>query len=933
MNKLVILIIILTGTSNIALTLGVEINIYEDAKVNSFITKGVLGSAIDSISLLFRTADDLMGINSELAEKKAQQGLLISKRIKSRENIARGYCMLGTIHLVMGKYVEADSFLYEGLRYTKKYNLEILAIVYKGFGYLNYMLEDYEQAYEYYQETIDIYSRIHQDSLAAKYKLNIGKIFSVTNNYNQALKLFSELKDYFESKNYTDQLIRVCNDIGETYLYSLDDKISQGLIHSRSDSAEFNSRLDSVEYYSTKSLYLSEHFAKKDKNDLIQTYINLSKVYYFRDLFSTSNQILEKALALADSLNSVQNKSVISKHLSDNYAALGDSVKAYYFLSQYVKFEKDQQIQKTAKNQARRKIEQQRRISETNKKLFYAALTCLLISFLLILTLYLNFRMKQKANRLLKEMDELKSKLFSNITHEFRTPLTLILGPLEEMLSEGENRNLTRHEVKVMRKNANRLLNLVNQMLDLAKLDAKSMKAELSEADFVQFFKVNVMSFTSVAEQKEISYSWSLPKEPIITFFDEDKVEKIINNLISNALKYCSRGGEVKCGLELIPGNQHMVKFYVSDSGKGIRKEHLAKIFDRFYQVEGMSGSDSFGTGIGLSLTKELLTFLHGEITAESEWGTGSKFTVTLPLGTKHFRENEYILIDPGKNGIQETSIKDISPDEELCFSGDDLTVSNKELPVVLTVEDQADIRNYISKHLKEDFRIMEAGNGLQGFETAIKYLPDLIVTDLIMPEMNGIELCRKLKTDERTSHIPIIMLTARSAMEDKLEGLETGADQYLTKPFHMKEFKLLVKNLIEQRKKLRERFSRDVRLEPRDIAITSADEKFLNRALGIIETHMGDFDFEVNIFQKEMAMSRMQLFRKIKALTNLSPTEFIRTIRLKRAVKLIEQSFGNMAQISYEIGFNNPSYFAKCFKEMYGCQPSDYKKSTKNPK
>ncbi|HSO88477.1 MAG TPA: response regulator, partial [Draconibacterium sp.] len=254
----------------------------------------------------------------------------------------------------------------------------------------------------------------------------------------------------------------------------------------------------------------------------------------------------------------------------------------------------------------------------------------------------------------------------------------------------------------------------------------------------------------------------------------------------------------------------------------------------------------------------------------------------------------------------------------------------DEKLPHVLIVEDHVDIREFIAENLKDTFFIEQAENGKTGLDQAIKFIPDLVITDIVMPEMDGIDLCRSLKTDEKTSHIPVVILTGKTGIDDRLNGLETGADAYLTKPFNIKELRLQVTKLIEQLQKLRERFTRDLRLEPKDIAVTSADEKFITRAMEIIEKNIGNSEFEVRQFEEEMFMSRMQLFRKIKALTNQTPGDFIRTIRLKRAASLIKQKFGNIAQITYEVGFNNPSYFAKCFKDLYGVLPSDYIKNFK---
>jgi DNA-binding response OmpR family regulator len=318
---------------------------------------------------------------------------------------------------------------------------------------------------------------------------------------------------------------------------------------------------------------------------------------------------------------------------------------------------------------------------------------------------------------------------------------------------------------------------------------------------------------------------------------------------------------------------------------------------------------------------------MHGKVTVESTPGKGSKFRVHVPLGKNHLKENEFILIaaeyvaDTRKKIIQEELLS--VPVEEA-----DLYTGEKEhLPLVLIVDDHPDIRTHVKQNLK-DFRVLEAGDGIAGLNISTEHIPDLIVTDLMMPNMDGVEFCKKLKTDERTSHIPVIMLTAKASVENRIEGLETGADDYITKPFNMRELIIRINNLIEQRRKLRERFSKEVTLQPKDIAITSADEKFLNRTIEIIENNMGDGDFDVASLREEVGLSHMQLFRKLKALTDQAPGDFIRTIRLKRAAQLMQKKFGNIAEITYEVGFNNLSYFAKCFRDMFGMSPSEYMKN-----
>ena len=556
--------------------------------------------------------------------------------------------------------------------------------------------------------------------------------------------------------------------------------------------------------------------------------------------------------------------------------------------------------------------------------LIYISLVFLLTSLLFLLTLYWNYRNKQRANKLLTEMDELKTKLYSNITHELRTPLTLILGPLEQMLSSDAQKKPSRKQVKMMRKNANNLLNLVNQMLDLSKIDANSLKLELEETDIVKFVKIRFAAFASLAEQKNIRYYYYFPDEKRTCVFDGGKLEKIINNLVSNALKFTSAGGEVSCRLEFLKNNQIQVR--VSDTGQGIPENELDKIFDRFHQVGGSGSYNKTGTGIGLSLTRELVELMHGKINVNSQLGRGTDFTVILPLGTSHLNKNEYEFVKgySSSNEVvettKETGVKSFDCPSE---NGED-----NDIPMVLLVEDHAEISDFIEENIRDGYKILRAENGAAGLKQATEKIPDLIVSDVVMPEMDGFELCKKLKTDERTSHIPVILLTAKSSDNDKLTGLETGADAYLTKPFSMKELRVRIKMLIEQRRKLRERFKNNLNLEPREIAVTSADERFISRALEIIEKNMGNAEFEVRQFQEEMFMSSMQLFRKIKALTNQTPGEFIRTLRLKRAAQLMDQNFGNIAQVTFEVGFNNPSYFAKCFKEMFGKLPSEYLKN-----
>ncbi len=539
----------------------------------------------------------------------------------------------------------------------------------------------------------------------------------------------------------------------------------------------------------------------------------------------------------------------------------------------------------------------------------------------------------EQKNLQIMEMDQMKTRFFSNVSHEFRTPLTLIIGPLEDILSKEDLTEKNRVAMERMHRNAVRLLGLINQLLDLSKLDAGSMKLELIESDILRFARLIASSFHPLADRKKIDFQVKIPEKEYHTYFDQDKLEKILTNLLSNAFKYTPEEGEVNCQIKIESKgknkDQHFLNIRISDSGPGIPAELVDKIFDRFYQVEGTWQLSSGGTGIGLSLTRELVGLQHGQIKVESAEGKGSSFTIIIPLGKDHLDKNEFLtgktenLEDTGKANL--TLVSGNFGKQKVEEGGIEETDGKAK---ILVVEDSEDVRAHLLDNLEDQFAIQEAVDGVEGLSLATESIPDLIITDLMMPNMDGVELCKKLKTDERTSHIPVIMLTAKASVESRIEGLETGADAYMTKPFNMQELHTRLKSLIEQRRVLRERFSKEAELGPSDIAVTSVDEKFLNKAIQIIEDNLGDFDFDVTAMTGEIGMSRMQLFRKLKALTNQTPSEFIRTIRLKRGAQLLQKKFGNVAEITYEVGFNNLSYFAKCFRELYGVSPSEYAKN-----
>jgi len=473
-------------------------------------------------------------------------------------------------------------------------------------------------------------------------------------------------------------------------------------------------------------------------------------------------------------------------------------------------------------------------------------------------------------------------------------------------------------------RHASRLYSLVNQLLDLSKLEAGKMKLEASEQNIMPLLKKYVLSFSSLAERKKITLSFNTIEKNLSVYIDKDKVEKIVNNLLSNAFKFTPEGGKIEFIVEKLIEE---AEIRIADNGIGIAKERMDKIFDRFYQVDGSHTRKSEGTGIGLALTKELVELHKGKIEVESEYGKGTTFKVLLPLGKDHLKSEEIIekeIKEDVEATIEETDL--VLEDENRKEKTDiDVLLKTNDKPLLLIVEDNSDVRKYIISHLEEDYRIQDAVDGEDGLQEALRQIPDLIISDIMMPKMDGFKLCEKLKTDERTSHIPVILLTAKATDKDKTEGYETGADDYIMKPFDAEVLKARIKNLIEQRRKLREHFKKEGLIELEDKEITSIDKKFLQNIILVINNHLSDTSFSVDMFAEEVSMSRRNLERKLVSLMGDSPGDLIRKLRLIYASKLLMQKFGNISEIALEVGFSNPAYFSKCFREQFGLTPSEY--------
>ena len=540
----------------------------------------------------------------------------------------------------------------------------------------------------------------------------------------------------------------------------------------------------------------------------------------------------------------------------------------------------------------------------------------------------------------LRELDRMKSRFFTDISHEFRTPLTLILAPVGQMLQDLESKNTrdTRPKLLMVRRHAEYLLKLISQLLDLSKVESGTMRLQAAECDLGRTLEPLVFAFTATAEQQGIELRWEDCSDRITLYLDREVIEKIVNNLLANALKFTPRGGTVTVRIGHAIA-QDAAEIVVSDTGAGISRDQLPHIFNRFYQSD--AGRSREGIGVGLALVKELVELQGGTIEVDSAEGAGTIFAVRLPKGRAHLTDDQIVriaevapapppapaLLPPPLDASAVSGPVLPEPGSLAGLAADAAAVAEPldDERAVLIVEDHAEVRAFLRDHLQPHYRVIEAKDGAEGLAQAVAELPDLVLSDVMMGPVNGYELCKALKTNEKTCHIPVVLLTARAGREDKLLGLDIGADCYLIKPFDPSELLVQVRNLIDQRRMLRERFSSSVVLKPSEMAVMPMDEAFLTRVLSVVEHHLSDPEFDVERLGREVGLSRSQLHRKIRALTNQPPTLLIRSIRLQRAAELLRQEAGSVAEVAYLVGFSSQGYFAKCFREQFGCAPRDY--------
>jgi signal transduction histidine kinase/DNA-binding response OmpR family regulator len=819
--------------------------------------------------------------DSERAIEKALRAVSIAEKENLINVLAETYRILAISYRDQQELAKAVSYIRQAETIaTQQKNWDLLARVYNLAGVIDYTRELKDSALAYYT-----------------------KALLVTN-------------EHITTKFHLSQVL---SNIGEIYLEGDPDK--------------------SLQYFSKALASARETRNKSAEAGIIS---DIGRVYIKKKKYDEANGYLLESLGLARKLGLKRVSRHVYYALVDLRLQEGKTTEAFNYMRAYydvrdslLNGSKTRQIVELETRFEKEKQEQRIQLLEQEKTIQRLWTNILIVgSILLVIMLITIYRLhqlrtekarqlletQQALNEKLKETDTLKSRFFANISHEFRTPLALILGPVEEQLRNEKLATGQRKNLGMIQRNAQRLLSLVNQLLDLSKLEAGKMELSVQQGSLGEFLQVVTASFDSLAEHKQISFTKNIGWLETKVGFDADKVEKIVNNILFNAFKFTPPGGKVIFSFQVFAGKKE-VMLSVVDTGRGIPKNEQANIFSAFYQLKNDGEEGQPGTGLGLSLVNELVRLYGGKITLRSELNEGTCIDVLLP-----------VLASPEVPGSRSKQLITERIDKAIPLEAQEIQpavdFAGDERDSILIVEDNAELRNFIASGFRHQFTILSATNGEEGYGLATIHIPNLIISDVMMPKVNGLDFTNNIKKDERTCHIPVILLTAKADSASRIEGLKTGADDYLAKPFSMEELQVRVFNLLDLRKRLADNLKKELAQQQQAISEPeepSLDQKFLLRVKSVIEANISNSVFSVEILAGEMNLSRAQLFRKVKALVNISPSELINDLRLQRAAYLIRAKADNVAQIGYAVGFNEQSYFSKRFRKKYGVSPSEY--------
>lgn len=854
-------------------------------------------------------------------------GLSLSYFIKERDDsrIALSSGNVGLMNYYIGNRAESlTHFLNAAKYYSKTKNIDGIVWAYHFVGDIHSDIQEFDLAIEYCKKALYIAQREKKQNLIADSYNHLGRIYFVMNDFPKSIEYTQKCIIINEELNNRYSLMEYYYRLGK--IYTLQERYADAIL------------------YHEKSLEFALEF--KDKLYAIHNRYEIGTVLSRIGKPKEAIQHLEKTLKL---YHEIENDSELYKVYQELYIAeskLGNYQKALDYYQKW-SIEKDklnnletekiaikhQYEKKVAVEQAKLEKKNEATRAELNRKKFQrnAAIIALVLTSLLVCALLYIFYIREKKLKVDKKLMELvkkeaeatietasfKSRFITNLSHEIRTPLTLINGQIEILKEDADEHS--RKCLIDMEQNSNRILQLINHLLELAKMESGQYTLRYQQGNILNEIQENVQSFHSLSEQKQIKLSSSITPKAYISFstntffYSKEAMTTIINNLISNALKCTKENGEVVINID---EKENQLYLQVSDNGPGIPDELKEKIFDRFYQIESKHYPTYEGSGIGLAIVKELVNLQHGDVWVSDNESGGSVFHVLLSNG-----ENKNTVIYSTEKSTQLRAW----PGEKNTHVHSEL--DNRELPLILLVEDQDELRSLIRENIELEFRVVEAVNGQDGLLLANELIPDIIISDVMMPFMSGIELCTALRKDPATSHIPVILLTAKADKESTIEGLEYGAVDYITKPFSIKEIQLKLRNYIHLREQIHQNLSSHLNAHYGE-DLSSTEKEFITRVIDTIQKNISNTNFQVNLLSETVFLSASQLTRKLKAITGKTPADFIKNIRMKEALELLRKN-ETVNDVAWKVGFENPAYFGKVFKKHYGVSPSDFEKIT----
>ena len=874
----------------------------------------------DSLALLkahyYRAASYYLSGLVDSAMLHARWALEIAELTEDPTFLIDANNLMGTVTSQTGDYTGAMEYQLTALHQAEVHkDSSRMATAYSNIGTAYYNHLEQAKGLAYWKHAAEILIALKDSVTAATVLNNLG---IASEHPDSAIQYFTQANTIFTRYNHQNGVAHTSMNIGS--------RLGQ------------KGEYDHAIPYIQKAISIFSSPENNFKPGLISGYINMGSATGHLGRMTEAGEWYEKAINLANEINHVTYLKDTYENMADLYEEKGrpDLALQYYkkfsdlkdtifndshakeLAESETKYQTAQKDQKLAENEL--ELEKQK---NRQKNTLLIAVTLLLTAMGTIA--YLRNRQLRKQREAdhalqmeiaektkLRELDNIKSNFFANISHEFRTPITLMLAPLEQL----QNNTVTKPEryFDIIRRNGERLLNLVNQLLDLSKLEKKQMHLQASPGDLSTFVRRLAFAFESLAHNRKINYEIQIAAKQNESWFDGDKIEKIINNLVSNAFKFTSDGGDIQ--LSLTYEDDH-ASIRIKDNGQGIPPESIHRIFDRFYQVEE---STKLSTGIGLALVKECVELHHGIIEAQSISGDFTEFKVSFPINKNAFAPDEIAEIEQLSTELNaiDNDTSSISPVN--YFSA----IEDIDKPLILVVEDNPDLQYFIGEILSPNYRFQIAQNGKEGLAKAVQNTPNLIISDVMMPEMDGYTLLQHIRRDERTNHIPFILLTAKASDKDRIAGLEFGADDYMTKPFSHQELLVRIQNILTIRKLLRDKFRNSSVLDSTGPELPSMDKEFLSRVMQAINTHLDDEHFGVDQLSDTINMSRSQLHRKLKDITDLSPSELIRTYRLNKAKEMLINKSGTISEIAFQVGYKSLSHFSDSFKKFFGHPPTE---------